>query len=42
MRAGNLSPKSDLVLKAILYQSVLERGEVDSVLGTSFRTFSQL
>jgi Fic family protein len=38
MRAGNLPPKSDLVLKAILYQGVLERGEVDSVLGTSERS----
>jgi len=38
MRAGNLPPKSDLVLKAILYQGVLERGKVDSVLGTSERT----
>jgi len=38
MRAGNLPPKSDLVLKAILYQGVLERGEVDSMLGMSERT----
>lgn len=38
MRAGELPPKSDLVLKAILYHGVLERGEVDSVLGTSERT----
>lgn len=37
MRAGNLPPKSDLVLKAILYQGVLERGEVDSMLGMSER-----
>ncbi|MDE4100301.1 Fic family protein [Phaeobacter gallaeciensis] len=38
IRAGSLPPKSDLVLKAILYQGVLERGEVDSVLGASERT----
>ncbi len=38
MRAGNLPPKSDLVLKAILYQGMLERGEVESVLGASERT----
>jgi Fic family protein len=37
MRAGNLPPKSDLVLKAIFYQGVLERGEVDSMLGMSER-----
>jgi len=37
MRAGKLPPKSDLVLKAILYQGVLERGEVDSMLGISER-----
>ena len=37
MRAGNLPPKSDNVLKAILYQGVLERGEVDSMLGMSER-----
>ncbi len=37
MRAGNLPPKSDMVLKAILYQGVLERGEVDSMLGMSER-----
>lgn len=37
MRAGNLPPKSDLVLKAIFYQGVLERGEVDSMLGVSER-----
>ena len=37
MRAGNLPPKSDLVLKAVLYQGVLERGEVDSMLGMSER-----
>lgn len=37
MRAGKLPPKSDLVLKAILYQGVLERGEVDSMLGMSER-----
>ncbi len=38
IRAGSLPPKSDLVLKAILYQGVLERGEVDSILGASERT----
>ncbi|MFH1804332.1 MAG: Fic family protein [Pseudomonadota bacterium] len=37
MRAGKLPPKSDMVLKAILYQGVLERGEVDSMLGMSAR-----
>ncbi len=37
MRAGNLPPKSDVVLKAVLYQGVLERGEVDSMLGMSER-----
>ena len=37
MRAGSLPPKSDLVLKAILYQGVLERGEVDTMLGISER-----
>ncbi|WP_228711352.1 Fic family protein [Tritonibacter mobilis] len=38
IRAGSLPPKSDLVLKAILYQGVLQRGEVDSILGASERT----
>jgi Fic family protein len=37
MRAGNLPPKSDIVLKAILYQGKLERGEVDAMLGMSER-----
>lgn len=37
MRASRLPPKSDIVLKAILYQGVLERGEVDSMLGMSER-----
>lgn len=37
MRAGSLPPKSDIVLKAILFQGVLERGEVDSMLGMSER-----
>lgn len=37
MRAGELPPKSDLVLKAALYQGVLERGEVDTMLGISDR-----
>ena len=38
MRAGNLPPKSDIVLKAIFYQGVLERGEIDTMLGMSERT----
>lgn len=38
MRAGSLPPKSDTVLKAILYQGQLERGEVEGVLGASGRT----
>ncbi|MBF9052505.1 Fic family protein [Roseobacter sp. HKCCD9010] len=37
MRAGVLPPKSDIVLKAILFQGVLERGEVDTMLGMSDR-----
>lgn len=37
MRAGALPPKSDIVLKAILFQGKLERGEVDSMLGMSER-----
>lgn len=37
MRAGALPSKSDLVLKAILYQGKLERSEVDSMLGMSER-----
>lgn len=37
MRAGNLPPKSDTVLKAVLYQGRLERGEVDTMLGMSER-----
>lgn len=37
MRAGALPPKSDMVLKAILYQGALERGEVDTMLGMSER-----
>lgn len=37
MRAGNLPPKSDIVLKAILYQGALERGEVDTMLSMSER-----
>ncbi|WP_254792174.1 Fic family protein [Celeribacter indicus] len=37
MRAGALPPKSDIVLKAILYRGVLERGEVDDMLGMSDR-----
>lgn len=37
MRAGTLPPKSDLVLKAILFQGVLKRREVDNMLGMSER-----
>lgn len=37
MRVGALPPKSDIVLRAVLYQGVLERGEVDSMLGMSER-----
>lgn len=37
MRAGALPSKSDLVLKAILYQGMLERGEVHEMLGISER-----
>jgi Fic family protein len=37
MRAGTLPPKSDVVLKAILYQGALERGVVASTLGMSER-----
>lgn len=38
IRAGALPPKSDTVLKAVLYQGQIERGEVESILGTSDRT----
>lgn len=38
IRAGNLPPKSNAVLKAVLYQGQLERGEVESAVGTSART----
>lgn len=38
MRAGTLPPKSDIVLKATLYQGQLERGEVERILSTSDRT----
>ena len=37
IRAGALPPKSDVVLRAILFQGKLERGEVDSMLGMSER-----
>lgn len=37
IRAGSLPPKSDIVLKAILYQGKLERGEVNDMLGMSER-----
>lgn len=38
IRAGALPPKSDTVLKAVLYQGAIERGEVEVILGTSDRT----
>jgi Fic family protein len=38
IRAGTLPPKSDAVLKAVLYQGMLERGEVDAALGVSPRS----
>lgn len=38
IRAGNLPPKADVVLKAVLYQGQIERGEVEVILGTSDRT----
>ena len=38
IRAGTLPPKSDTVLKAVLYQGRIERGEVEVILGTSDRT----
>lgn len=38
MRADLLPPKSDIVLKALLYQGSLERGEVSDLLGASDRT----
>jgi Fic family protein len=38
IRAGTLPPKSDVVLRAVLYQGQIERGEVEVILGTSDRT----
>lgn len=38
MRAGALPPKSDTVLKALLYQGQVKRGDVEVILGTSDRT----
>lgn len=38
IRAGALPPKSDIVLKAVLYQGQIERGDVEVLLGTSDRT----
>ncbi|ETX26828.1 Fic family protein [Roseivivax isoporae] len=38
MRIGALPPKSDAVLKAVLYQGQIARGEVEGILGTSSRT----
>jgi Fic family protein len=37
IRAGELPPKSDLVLKAVLFQGVLQRGEVAELLNMSER-----
>lgn len=37
IRAGVLPPKSDIVLKALLYQGSLQRGEVTTLLGVSDR-----
>lgn len=37
IRAGALPPKSDLVLKGVLYRGELERGEVTDLLGMSER-----
>lgn len=37
IRAGALPPRSDIVLKAVLFQGVLQRGEVDAMLGMSER-----
>ena len=33
-----LPPKADTVLKAVLYRGQIERGEVETILGTSDRT----
>lgn len=38
IRAGVLPPKSDTVLKAVLYQGRIGRGEVEAILGASDRT----
>lgn len=38
IRAGALPPKSDAVLKAVIYQGQIERGEVEAILGASGRT----
>lgn len=38
MRAGALPSKSDIVLKAVLYQGQIERGEVEVILGSSQRS----
>jgi Fic family protein len=38
IRAGALPPKSDTVLKAVLYQGQIGRDEVQAILGTSDRT----
>ncbi|WP_324755194.1 Fic family protein [Roseovarius sp. Pro17] len=38
IRAGALPPRSGVVLKAVLYQGYLDRGEVETILGASDRT----
>ncbi|WP_298983100.1 Fic family protein [uncultured Roseibium sp.] len=38
MRAGNLPPKSDIVLKSALYQGEVARGDVAGILGASERS----
>lgn len=37
MRLGNLPPKSDIILKELLYKGAMPRGEVSDVLGVSDR-----
>ena len=38
IRAGVLPPKSDAVMKAVLYQGQIERSEIEPILDTSDRT----
>lgn len=38
MRGGRLAPKSDIILRAILYKGELERGEVPDIMNVSERT----